>query len=87
MGLTVALLLSITGTVISVLNFVSARKDKAVSDTKENHQELIEYQLKELKDDVKTILIKLDKYDKEFDDRIDKAIDLHIQLYHKEVKQ
>lgn len=86
MGLTVALLLSITGTVISVLNFVLARKDKAVSDTKENHQELIEYQLKELKDDVKAILTKLDKYDKEFDDRIDKAIDLHIQLYHKEVK-
>lgn len=86
MGLTVALLLSITGTVISVSNFVLARKDKAVSDTKENHQELIEYQLKELKDDVKAILTKLDKYDKEFDDRIDKAIDLHIQLYHKEVK-
>lgn len=57
-----------------------------MSDTKENHQELIEYQLKELKDDVKAILTKLDKYDKEFDDRIDKAIDLHIQLYHKEVK-
>lgn len=86
MELTIALALSILGAVISVSNFVLARKDKAVRDTKENHQELIEYQLKEIKEDVKAISNKLDRYDKEFDDRIDKAIDLHIQLYHKEVK-
>ena len=83
MELTIALILSILGAVISVSNFVLSRKDKAVKDTKENHQELIEYQLKELKDDVKAILNKLEKYDKEFDDRIDKAIELHVELYHK----
>lgn len=83
MELTIALILSILGAVISVSNFVLSRKDKAVKDTKENHQELIEYQLKELKDDVKAILNKLEKYDKEFDDRIDKAIQLHVELYHK----
>lgn len=83
MELTIALILSILGSVISISNFVLSRKDKAVKDTKENHQELIEYQLKELKDDVKAILNKLEKYDKEFDDRIDKAIELHIELYHK----
>lgn len=83
MELTIALILSILGSVISISNFVLSRKDKAVKDTKENHQELIEYQLKELKDDVKAILNKLEKYDKEFDDRIDKAIELHVELYHK----
>ena len=83
MELTIALMLSILGSVISISNFVLSRKDKAVKDTKENHQELIEYQLKELKDDVKAILNKLEKYDKEFDDRIDKAIELHVELYHK----
>ena len=82
MELTIALGLSILGSVLSVSNFVLARKDKAVKDTKENHQELIEYQLKELKDDVKTILSKLDKYEKDIDDRIDKALDMHVQLYH-----
>ena len=83
MELTVALALSIISTVIAVSNFVLSRKDKAIKDTKENHQELIEYQLNELKQDVKSIIAKLDKYDKEFDDRIDKALELHLQLYHK----
>lgn len=85
MEITIALALSILGSVISVSTFVLNRKDKAVQNTKENHQELIEYQLKELKDDVKQILNKLDKYDKDIDDRIDKALELHIQMYHKEV--
>ena len=56
MELTIALALSILSGVISVSNFALARKDKAVKDTKENHQELIEYQLKELKDDYKEML-------------------------------
>jgi len=81
--LTIALALSIISTVITISNFVLSRKDKAIKDTKENHQELIEYQLNELKADVKSIIAKLDKYDKEFDDRIDKALELHLQLYHK----
>lgn len=74
--------LSIVACVITVSNFVLNRKDKAVKDSKENHQELIEYQLKELKEDVKTILSKLDKYDQDIDDKVNKAIDMHIKLYH-----
>ena len=83
MELTIALFISILSAVMTVANFVVNRKDKAVKDTKENHQELIEYQLKELKDDVKAILSKLDKFDKDIDDRINKAINLHVQVYHK----
>lgn len=83
MELTIALCISILSAVMTVANFVVNRKDKAVKDTKENHQELIEYQLKELKDDVKAILSKLDKFDQDIDDRIDKAINLHIKVYHK----
>jgi len=78
----IALAISIIGCILSVTNFVLARKDKAVKDTKESHQDLIEYQLKELKEDVKTILSKLDNYNKDIDDRIDKAMDLHIKMYH-----
>lgn len=82
MELTIALALSILGSVLSVSTFVLNRKDKAVKDTKENHQELIEYQLKELKEDVKKILDILDNYDKDIDDRVQKAIELHEKLYH-----
>jgi len=83
MELTIALAISILSVVITVANFVLSRKDKAIKDSKENHQELIEYQLKELKEDVKTILSKLDKYDKDIDDRINKAMEYHISLYHR----
>lgn len=83
MEITLALILSILGSVLSVSTFVLNRRDKAIKDTKENHQELIEYQLRELKEDVKTILNKLDRYDKDIDDRINKALDLHIKTYHK----
>lgn len=82
MELTIALALSILSGVISVSNFALTRKDKAVKDSKENNYELIKYQLNELKDDVKAILTKLDHYETDIDERVDKAIELHIKLYH-----
>lgn len=82
MEITLAIVLSVLGSVISVATFVLNRKDKAIQSAKENHQELIEYQLKELKEDVKSILNKLDKYDKDVKEQIDQAINLHIELYH-----
>lgn len=89
--LTVALALSILSTVITVSNFVLSRKDKAVKDTKENHQELIEYQLKELKEDYKSIAndikdIKkmLDTYKETFRTMVRDEMEEHIKLYHKE---
>lgn len=82
MEITLAIVLSVLGSVISVATFVLNRKDKAIQNAKENHQELIEYQLKELKEDVKSILSKLDKYDKDVKEQIDQAINLHIELYH-----
>ena len=89
--LTIALALSILSTVITVSNFVLSRKDKAVKDTKENHQELIEYQLKELKEDYKSIAndikdIKkmLDTYKETFRTMVRDEMEEHIKLYHKE---
>ena len=87
MELTIAMAISIICCVLSIATFVLNRKDKAIKDSKENHQELIEYQLKELKDDVKSILAKLDKYEKDVDDKIDKAIDMHIKLYHRNIRK
>jgi len=80
MELTLAL--SILASVLSVSNFVIARKDKAVKDSKENNYDLIKYQVEEIKDDVKAILSKLDRYDRDTEEKIEKAIELHIKMYH-----
>lgn len=82
MELTIALVISILGSVIAVSSFVLNRKDRAVQDTKENNYELIKYQVSEIKEDVKEILNKLDKYDKDIDEKIDKAIELHLKMHH-----
>lgn len=89
MELTIALALSILGSVISVSTFVLNRRDKAIQSTKENHQELIEYQVKELKDDLKNIAsdvkdVKkmLDQYKENFRMMVKSAIDEHVKVYH-----
>lgn len=70
------------GSVISVTTFVLNRRDKAISDTKENNYELIKYQVSEIKEDVKAILNKLDRFDEDIDNRIEKAVQIHVELYH-----
>lgn len=79
----IALIISIISILVVVTNFILSILDRGKRNQKENHQELIEYQLKELKEEIQKISAKLDKYDREFDDRIEKAIQLHIQIYHK----
>lgn len=93
MELTIALALSIIGTIISVSNFVLTRKDKAVKDKSEQdgekteqktEQVLIDYRLKKVEEKLDKVLDKLDGYDKEISEQIDKALENHIKLYHKE---
>lgn len=86
MELTIALAISILSAVITVANFVTNRKDKAVKDAKETNMELINYRLDELDKNVQKILDKLENYDNEIDKRIEKAINQHIEMYHKGIK-
>lgn len=97
MELTVALAISILSIVVTVLNFALNRKDKAVKDTKEaskeNHQELIEYQLRELKDDYKDIALDikeikkmLDTYKETFKSIVKEEMEEHIKIYHQKEK-
>lgn len=79
--------LSILASVISVASFVLSRKDKAIKDTKEldeesSNQKLIDYRLTQVEKKLDKILDLLDSYDKEIDNRIDKALEQHIKLYH-----
>lgn len=87
----IAVALSILGAVISVSSFVLSRKDKALDDTKEEGKEkgsdiadkkLIEYRLEQVEKKLDKILDILDSYDKEIDERVSKALEQHIKLYH-----
>ena len=85
-----SLIIAIISVIFCIANFVLARKDKAVNDTKQNHQELIEYQLKELKEDykdiasdIKEIKKMLDTYKDTFTDIVKEEMEEHIKMYHK----
>ena len=88
MELTIALAISILTSVICVLNFAFNRKDKAIKDTKETSEELgdrklFNYRLDKLEQKLDKIIVILDGYDKEIDERVEKAIEQHIREYHR----
>ena len=87
MEITLAIIISIISTVISITNFALGRKDKSNKDIKEEQKQfdknnLIEYRLTKIEQNIEKILDKLDVYEKEIDDRIKVAIDNHIAIYH-----
>lgn len=87
MEITIALAISIISVVITVLNFVFNRKDKAIKDTKDGAKEstnqvLIDYRLTQVEKKLDKILDILDSYDKEIDERVSKALNEHIKIYH-----
>ena len=88
MELPIALALSILNAVMCVLNFAFGRKDKAIKDTKEEveklaDEKLIKHRLDEVDKKLNRIIDILDGYDKEIDERVEKAIENHIAIYHK----
>lgn len=85
MQLTVALSLSILGTVISVLSLIFNRKDKSNKDTEETsyRQGQLDMQIKQILAKLEKIDKKLDTYDREIEERIDVALKNHIAIYHK----
>lgn len=88
MELTIALAISIISVVMTISSFVLSRKDKAVNDTKDtakesSNQQLIDYRLTQVEKKLDKIIDILDSYETEIDDRIDKALLNHIQIYHK----
>ena len=83
----ITLAIAIISCVISVSGFVLNRKDKSNKDIKEEQKQfdknnLIEYRLTKIEQNIEKILNKLDVYEKEIDDRIKIAIDNHIAINH-----
>ena len=87
MELTIALALSILGSVISVCNFALNRKDKPKHDTQNDSYKwgMIDTQIKQILNKLDKIDSKLDNYDKEIDERINIALEHHIKEYHERV--
>lgn len=91
MEITLAIIISIISTVISVTNFALGRKDKSNESIKEeqkqfNKNDLIEYRLTKIEQNIEKVLNKLDLYEKEVDDRIKIALEHHIREYHAKEK-
>lgn len=80
---------TIIGCTIGVVSFFGNRKNDALKEMKENHQELIEYQLKELKEsfketrqDIKDIKVLLGTYKDDLKRIVDEKMEEHIKAYH-----
>lgn len=85
MEITLAIIISIISTVISVTNFALGRKDKSNKDTEETsyRQGQLDMQIKQILAKLEKIDKKLDTYDREIEERIKIAIENHIAIYHK----
>ena len=81
----VTLAIAVIGVVLSICSFAIGRKDKAVKEGQESsaNQRLLEYRLNELDKKVTQILDKLEKYDEEIENKVEKAISSHVNQYHK----
>ena len=80
----IGIIVSIGAVTISLVTLILNRRDKAINDTKESNLGLINFRLDQLDKNVQRILAKLETYDKELDERIDKKIHEHVEMYHKE---
>jgi hypothetical protein len=86
--ITIALVISILGIALNVFNFYYSRKKDTIIDVKEqdkesSNQQLIDYRLTQVEKKLDKILDILDNYDKEIDERVSKAMEQHIEVYHK----
>ena len=86
--ITLALAISILGIALNVFNFYYARKKETITNVKEadkesSNQQLIDYRLTQVEKKLDKILDILDSYDKEIDERVEKAMVHHIEMYHK----
>lgn len=84
MELTIPLIISILGAIMSVVSLMLNRKDKSNKDTQNESYKwgTIDAQIKQILNKLDKIDNKLDSYDKEIDERIEIALKHHIKEYH-----
>ena len=84
MELTLPLIISMLGAIMSVVSLALNRKDKSNKDTEKESYKwgMIDAQIKQILNKLDKIDNKLDSYDKEIDERIEVALEHHIKEYH-----
>lgn len=85
MELTIPLIISILGAIMSVVSLMLNRKDKSNKDTENTsyRQGQIDTQLKSILNKLEKIENKLDGYDNEIEEKISIALEHHINEWHK----
>lgn len=79
MDLTMAI--AIIGCIMAVLSFFFGRKEKGETSSYKMGQ--IDAKLEAISKQIESLSNKIDNFDSELDLRIEKAIDQHVQAYHK----
>lgn len=85
MELTIATGISILSITFAIITFALNRKDKSNKDVEDESYKRgqLDQQLKDIFAKLEKIERKLDTYDTEIDTKVEKAIKLHIEQYHK----
>lgn len=78
----ISIYISVGGFIIALLSLVLTRIDKAKKEGRENNLAVIIYQIGEIKDDIKSLSDKFDRYEEEESKKISKAIEIHERIYH-----
>ena len=79
----ISCIIAVIGSVLGVSTFVLNRKDKAIAEAKEVNIDLINYRLNGLDNNIQKVLVKLDNNTTEIETRINKAMEQHLELFHK----
>ena len=76
---------TIINVVIAVSNYFNGRKEKSVDKTKDfsYKQGQTDQMLKNIMEKLEKMDAKIDKWESVFDDKIEKAIEQHIKMFHK----
>lgn len=87
----ITIVISIVSVVIAICSLVLSRRDKATKDAQDEQKQfskndLIEYRLNKIEQNLEKILNKLDLYDKEIEDKINIAMKHHIAEFHSKEK-
>lgn len=81
----ITLVIAIIGCIIGIMSFFFARKDKGEKDTQASSYKMgqIEAKIDFISKQITVLAEKLDKYDTEVEEKVQKAIESHVLAYHK----
>ena len=82
---TISLIFSAISLIFVVITFATNRKDKTNSDVGREQYKMgvLENKVDNISKQLDKILVKLDGYDKEIDEKVARALEEHVKVYHK----